>query len=122
MSSSFLFTLYYGILPALGILTSMIVIFSVYLSRLYSAMRISKEQFRKALPLALILSMGLTVLVLVISLYTDQINLADPLSYGWALFVILMVVVPTFFVTLKLYFIHFGKKNLGSDYKPFTFL
>ena len=81
----------------------------VHLSRLFLSMRITKMQFLKTLPAALILPA--IIIMSYILLNPQNLNIAEPLTYAWGL---IFWAVFEFLVTCRTYFLHFGKKNLGN--------
>ena len=82
----------------------------VWLSRLFSSMRITKKQFLKTLPTALILpAIPVTLFIL---FNPQKLNISEPLAYAWEL---IFFSVWLFLVTCRTFFLHFGKKNLGND-------
>ncbi|MCL6090304.1 MAG: hypothetical protein M1393_04615 [Candidatus Thermoplasmatota archaeon] len=81
----------------------------VWLSRLFSSMRITKKQLLKTLPTALILpAIPLTLFIL---FNPQHVNMAEPLTYAWELIFFSGWI---FLVTCRAYFLHFGKKNMGT--------
>jgi len=85
------------------------VIVYVYLPVLYSSMRITKKQFLKTLPNALI---SIAIVITLFFIFNPQkLNLADPLSYAWDLIGGSMWI---FIMNCRGYFQHFGKKNLKA--------
>ncbi|AGO60943.1 hypothetical protein ACLIKE_03730 [Ferroplasma acidiphilum] len=87
----------------------MSVIAYVYLPGLYLSMRITKKQFLRTLPTALI---SIVIVITLFFLFNPQkLNLSDPLSYAWELIGSSMWI---FIMDCRGYFLHFGKKNLRS--------
>lgn len=79
----------------------------IWLSRVFTSMRISKKQLLKTLPTALILP---AILLALFILFNPQhVNIAEPLTYAWEL---IFFSVWLFIVDCRAYFLYFGKKNL----------
>lgn len=85
----------------------------VHLSRLFLSMRITKLQFLKTLPTALILPV---IMITLFILFNPQnLHIAEPLTYAWEL---IFWAVFEFLVTCRTFFLHFGRKNLRSVLLP----
>ena len=97
---------------AYSIAAIMLIIAFVLLSRWYSSMKITKKQFLKTLPIALILP---AIPVMLFFLFNPQrLNLTEPVAYAWELIFFYAWV---FLVTCRTFLQHFGKKNLETSGK-----
>lgn len=81
----------------------------LWLSRLFSTMKISGKQLLKTLPTALILPA--IPIVLFVLFNPQNVTLSEPLTYAWEL---IFFAVWIFLMDCRVYFIYFGKKNLAD--------
>ena len=101
--------LFLEILLTISIAAVMSFISYVWLSSLFSSMKITKKQLLKTMPTALTLS---TIPFVLFILFNPQnLNLAEPLAYAWELIFFDVLI---FLLDCRAYFLHFGKKNLGQ--------
>lgn len=94
------------VVMTISIVVVMSAVTYAWLSRLFSSMKITKKQFLKTLPTALILP---AIPVVLYILYNPQnVNITEPLTYAWEL---IFLSVWLFLVTCRTFFVHFGKRN-----------
>lgn len=87
----------------------MSIIAYVLLSRWSSSMKITRKQFLKTLPAALILP---AICIMLYILFNPQnLNMAEPLTYAWEL---IFFAVFLFIASCRGFFLHFGKENLRN--------
>ncbi len=90
----------------------MSIIAYVWLSRLFSSMKITKKQLLKTLLISLI---GPAIVIAIFFVGNPQhLNFAEPLTYAWEL---VLLGVWVYLLFCRSLFFHFGKKNLGNAYK-----
>lgn len=100
----------FEVILTISIATVMSFIAFVWLSRLFSLMKITRKQVLKTLPTALILP---AILLMFFFLFNPQhVNMAEPLTYAWEL---IFFSVLLFLVTCRTFFLHFGKKNVENN-------
>ena len=106
------FIVYLELFLTFSIAVAMSFIAYVWLSKLFSSMKITEKQLLKTLPTALILP---AILLTLFFLFNPQhVNMAEPLTYSWELIFFALWI---FLLDCRAYFLYFGKKNLGDAYK-----